>query len=170
MKQKRGSPAISVPPCVRLGEASVCEPAPLQRPLLHLGVRCPCICMHLFINKPLFFPRLSATGQIHISLLLKIEQDSWLQSRAACCGRFSCCLCINEVDAAKPFKDSGCLSQSDGNKAKRHWAAQVSGPSKIKQGKLNKYLISLIIIIIIIQELHHSSGAQLKVCTFSTLK
>lgn len=83
-----------------------------------LALNVPCICMHLFINKAFFFPRMSVSGQSHISSLLKIEQDCWLQRRTACCGRFSCCLGINEVDAAKSFKDAGYLSLLNGKKAK----------------------------------------------------
>lgn len=110
------TPSHPAPPPLCFGPTfSACKAAPCS--ILALDV--PCICMHLFINTALFFPRLSASGQSHISSLLKIEQDSWLQRRAACCGGFSCCLGINEVDAAKSFKDTGYLSQSDGKKAKK---------------------------------------------------
>lgn len=134
LEEKWGSPAILVPPCVRLREVLVCKPSPVQQDQpaapppswlymsLYLTV---CICLSINYSSS---PDQCVSSQIHISSLLKIEQDSWLESRAACCGGFSRCSCKDEMDAAKPFWDCSCLSESGSNKGRRHRAT----------GKMNK--------------------------------
>lgn len=73
-----------------------------QQPILHLGPRCAAsLCMCLFINRLLFFSRAGGTSQVHISSLLEVEQNSWLESWAARCLAFNRGSCITESDAAK---------------------------------------------------------------------
>lgn len=43
------------------------------------------ICVRLFINRLLFFSRIRAPSQIHISSLLEVEQNFWLESSMLSC-------------------------------------------------------------------------------------